>query len=306
MMKIEKVTLIGLGALGVMFGNQLQKTMPKGSFKVVADRNRIDRYLKQGIFSNHEKCSFDYAPSDEDSGLCNLSIFAVKYNGLEDAINSMRHQIGKDTIIISTLNGIKSEEVLGDAFGHEKIVYCVAQGMDPIKSGNSVTYKSMGTLVIGEKKMNELSERVQLLHHFLNSHGINCEIENDMYRKMWGKFMLNVGVNQVVSLYGGTYAEVQKEGTSMELMKAAMREVILLSEKEGVNLTEMDLEYWLKILSTLNPQGKPSMRQDVEAMRKSELELFAGIVLEYGEKHGVDTPVNKSIFEGITELEKTY
>ena len=85
-----------------------------------------------------------------------------------------------------------------------------------------------------------------------------------------------------------------------------MREVILLSEMEGVNLTELDLEYWLKILGTLNPHGKPSMRQDVEAMRKSELELFAGTVLEYGKKHGVETPVNKSIFEGITELEKSY
>ena len=166
----------------------------------------------RALFSNSEECSFDFAPSDEDFVPCDLVIFAVKYNGLEDAIKSMRHQIGKDTIIISTLNGIKSEEVLGDAFGHEKIVYCVAQGMDTVKEGNSVTYKNMGSLVIGEKKMDKPSERVQHLHHFLNSHGINCEIDSDMYRKMWGKFMLNVGVNQIVSLYGGTYAEVQKEG----------------------------------------------------------------------------------------------
>mgnify|MGYP000659750331 CR=1 FL=1 len=48
-MEIQKVTLIRLGALGVMFGNQLQKTMTKGSFKVVADKIRIDRYLQQGI-----------------------------------------------------------------------------------------------------------------------------------------------------------------------------------------------------------------------------------------------------------------
>jgi len=305
-MEIQKVALIGLGALGVMFGNQLQKTMPEGSFKIVADQNRIDRYLKQGLTCNSENCRFDFITSGNDSDPCDLAIFAVKYNGLKDAIETMRPLIGKDTIIISTLNGIISEEVLGEAFGHEKIVYCVAQGMDAVKEGNSLTYNSMGMLVIGEEKMSSPSERVQHLYKFLISHGINSEIESDMQKKMWGKLMLNVGVNQVVSLYGGTYAEIQKEGSSRELMIKAMREVILLSEKEGVNLTEMDLIYWLGVLNTLSRQGKPSMRQDVEARRKSELELFAGTILEYGKKHEIDTPVNREIFEKITELENTY
>lgn len=305
-MEIQKVALIGLGALGVMFGNQLQKTMSKGSFNVVADKNRIDRYMKQGITCNSENCEFDFVSPGNDSDPCDLAIFAVKYNGLKDAIESMRPLIGKNTIIISTLNGIISEEVLGEAFGHEKVVYCVAQGMDAVKEGNSLTYNSMGMLVIGEKKMSSPSERVQYLYDFLTRHGIKSEIENDMRKKMWGKLMLNVGVNQVVSLHGGTYAELHKEGSSRELMKDAMREVILLSEKEGVNLTEMDLIYWLGVLSTLSPEGKPSMRQDVEARRKSELELFAGTVLEYGKKHGIDTPVNREIYDKITELENSY
>lgn len=305
-MKIQKVALIGLGALGVMFGNQLQKTMPKGRFKIVADQERIDRYLKQGVTCNGENCSFDFVTSGNDSEPCDLAIFAVKYSGLKEAIESMRPLIGKDTIIISLLNGITSEEILGGAFGHEKIIYCVAQGMDAVKAGNSVTYNNMGMLVIGEKKMSSPSFRVQHLYDFLNSHGIKTQIETDMQTKMWGKLLLNVGVNQVVSLYGGTYAEIQKEGYSRELMKDAMREVILLSEKEGVNLTESDLIYWLDVLSTLSPQGKPSMRQDVEARRKSELELFAGTILEYGKKHGINTPVNKEIFERITEVEKSY
>ncbi|MBP1919849.1 ketopantoate reductase family protein [Youngiibacter multivorans] len=304
-MEIKKVSLVGLGALGVMFGNQLQKTMEKGSFKVVADRDRIKKYEEQGIYSNGEKCSFEFQAEDEGSP-ADLVIFAVKYNGLADAIKSMRHQIGENTIIISTLNGIKSEEVLGEAFGHDKVVYCVAQGMDAVKEGNALIYKNMGMLVIGEKKMDEPTERVLSLQKFLNSHGVKCEIENDMYRKMWSKFMLNVGVNQVVSLYGGTYGEIHKEGPSREMMKSAMREVIALSEKEGVNLTEADLEYWMGILKTLSPDGKPSMRQDVEARRMSELELFAGTVLELGRKHGIDTPVNQEIFDRITEMEKDY
>jgi 2-dehydropantoate 2-reductase len=67
-------------------------------------------------------------------------------------------------------------------------------------------------------------------------------------------------------------------------MVAAMREVIALSQKENVNLTENDLQYWLQVVSTLSSLGKPSMRQDIEAGRASELELFAGTIIRLGEK----------------------
>ena len=85
-----------------------------------------------------------------------------------------------------------------------------------------------------------------------------------------------------------------------------MREVITLSVKEGINLNDDDLNYWLKVVSTLNPEGKPSMRQDVEAKRYSEVEIFAGTVLELGKKHHAETPVNIELYQKIKALESQY
>lgn len=304
-MEINRTSLIGLGALGAMFGNQLNRNMEKGRFRIIADENRIARYLEYGIYCNGIRCEFEYQKSGYQAEPADLAIFAVKYNGLKDAIEVMKNQISENTVIISLLNGISSENILADTFGFERIIYCVAQGMDAVKEENQVLYQNMGMLVIGEKN-GKPSQRAIELAEFLNTHGVPCIVEEDMYRKMWSKFMLNVGVNQVVSLYGGTYGEIQKEGASREMMKEAMREVISVSHKAGVDLTEEDLEYWMNVLAALSPDGKPSMRQDIEAKRPSELELFAGTVLELAKINEISVPVNTMIYEKIKEIERNY
>jgi len=304
-MEMNRASLIGLGALGVMFGNQLNNNMKKGSFRIIADESRLARYSESGIYCNGRRCEFVYQNPGSETDPADLAIFAVKYSGLKDAIKSMKNQISENTVIISLLNGISSETILADAFGPERIIYCVAQGMDAVKEGNQILYQNIGMLVIGEKN-GKPSKRAVELSGFLKTHGVPCIVEDDMYRKIWSKFMLNVGVNQVVALYGGTYGEIQEEGASRDLMKEAMREVIRISAKEGVGLAEDDLEYWMKVLATLSPDGKPSMRQDIEAKRPSELELFSGTVLEFAEKHGLSVPVNKMIYEKIKEIERSY
>jgi 2-dehydropantoate 2-reductase len=89
-------------------------------------------------------------------------------------------------------------------------------------------------------------------------------------------------------------------------MIAAMREVMELSKYENVEITEKDLDYWLNILDTLNPEGKPSMRQDTEAKRPSEVDLFAGTVVNLGKKHNIPTPVNQMLYDEIKEMEKSF
>ena len=62
----------------------------------------------------------------------------------------------------------------------------------------------------------------------------------------------------------------------------------------------------LNVLDPLSPEGKPSMRQDMEAKRLSEVELFSGAVLERGRKYNVSTPVNEELYRRIKEIEAQY
>jgi 2-dehydropantoate 2-reductase len=305
-MEIKKVSIIGLGALGILFGNYLVKRLQKEDIRIIADRDRIEKYKKEHVYCNGEPCDFHYVSSEEPCEPADLLIFTVKYEGLHDALQAVHHHVGKDTIILSALNGITSEGIIGQTYGMEKILYSVAQGMDAVKVGNKLTYDHMGMICFGDQKPGITSDKVKRVAAFFDKIDFPYEVDTNMIKRLWGKFMLNVGVNQTVAVYSSNYGEIQREGEARETMIAAMREVMTLSEYEGVNLTEADLNYWLRVLATLSPEGKPSMAQDLEARRYSEVALFAGAVLEMGKKHQVPTPVNKKLYDTIKLIESTY
>ena len=90
-----------------------------------------------------------------------------------------------------------------------------------------------------------------------------------------------------------------------KVMEEAMREVIAVAEKVPVKISEEDIKDWNGILFGLGPEGKTSMLQDVEAGRKTEVEMFAGKVIELGERYRVPTPVNHTLLKLIKVIEQT-
>ncbi|MHC1695545.1 MAG: ketopantoate reductase family protein [Eubacteriales bacterium] len=299
---IKTVSIIGLGALGTLYGKHLLDKLPKRNLRIIADKERAERYKREGIYCNGEECCFDYILPDEDVPPADLVIFAVKFGGLYDAIAQMKRQIGRGTVVLSTLNGIISEEKIAKSYGEQCVVPCVAQGMDAVKLGNKLTYKNMGILCFGG--WDGENSHTKVLSEFFDSVSLPYEVDNSMKKRLWNKFMLNVGINQTTAAYSLTYGGVQQTGQARDIMLSAMREVLILSEKEGINLTRDDISYWLKVIDTLNPEGMTSMRQDTLLGRRTEVELFAGTVLRLGEKHGVDTPVNRELYDRIKAMER--
>lgn len=118
--------------------------------------------------------------------------------------------------------------------------------------------------------------------------------------------MMNVGINQTSAILKAPYGVFQKITEARELMESACREVLRVSEKAGISLSEEDIARYFEIIASLSPEGKTSMLQDVEAGRKTEVEIFAGTVIELGRRYGVETPINRVLFQMIRTLEQTY
>ncbi|CAM3060265.1 ketopantoate reductase family protein [Sporolactobacillus spathodeae] len=304
-MEIKNVAIVGLGALGIMYGKHLVDRLGVDAVRIVADHDRIERYKKDGILCNGEPCTFRYVAADEPMEPADLLIFAVKYTGLKSAIANAKNQIGKQTIILSVLNGISSEQVIGGTFGFDQLLYCIVAGMDASKVGNELTYKNLGFISFGEAN-DVRSKKVQALAHFFDKVSIPYEIPEHMMHKMWSKLMVNTGVNQSTAVFATNYGGIQVPGKPRDTVIAAMKEVVKVANSEGVNLQESEIAGWLKINDALNPEGMPSMRQDTLQHRPTEVELFAGTIRKLGKKHGIPTPVNDFLYTKIEEIESAY
>ena len=213
--------------------------------------------------------------------------------------------MGEHTVILSVLNGISSEEMLEAYYDKGHVVHCIAQGMDAVKLGNKLTYAHEGELRIGTPDAKN-GIYVNQAADMLKTAGIPYVIEEDILHRLWGKWMLNVGVNQVVMISEGTYETIQKPGKERDMMLAAMNEVQKLSELAGTGVTKEDLQSYVALVDTLNPQGMPSMRQDGLSHRYSEVDFFAGAVIEKAKSYGLDVPVNQKLYDTVKKMEASY
>lgn len=302
--EIKTVGILGMGALGLLYGNCILSNNRDVKVFYIVDEDRKARYSKTDFTINGSPYKSEYKTSKEAEPL-DLMIVSVKGPSLMDALETAEPFVGEDTTIISVMNGIVSEEIIGEKFGSERVVYCVAQGMDAMKFGSSLNYTQFGTIFTGKTKACDEAHFNRLVE-FLEKSGVPFQIEDDIIARLWFKFMLNVGINQTCMAYGVPYGVATKPGEELDMMISAMREVISIAEKEGITLTEEQLFQCIEIEKTLDPNATPSMGQDRINKKKSEVELFAGTVIAYAEKHNIPCPANRFYYDKIKEIESAY
>ena len=305
MKEIKTVGVIGLGALGVLYADQFTSALGKDHVLVLADRQRTDRYQREGVWYNEELCDFHYADAAQVEEPVDLLLFAVKFGGLTSAIETCRHLVGPDTLLLSVLNGIASEEVLGRAFGPEKVVWCVAQKMSARKEGNHAYCDPTGELAIGVPAGSDRAG-LERLTAFFDRIGFAYSLPADIRTHLWSKLMCNTGGNQAAMVFQCGYGGIQVPGKARDTMIGAMKEVAAVAAAEGVTLTQADVDGWVAIMDSFPPEGEPSMRQDGKAHRPSEVELFAGTIRRLGKKHDIPTPVNDWLYDQIQAMEAAY
>jgi 2-dehydropantoate 2-reductase len=200
MKPIQTVGVNGLGALGVLYPDQFTRALGKDRVLVLADRGRADRYRREGIWFNGNQCDFQYADAAQVTEPVDLLLFAVKFGGLDAAVETCRHLVGPDTLVLSVLNGISSEEVLGRAYGAEKVIWCVAQKMSAKKEGNRAFCDPTGELAVG---LPAGADRTPLerLTAFFDAIGFAYSLPADIRTHMWSKLLCNTGCNQAALVF---------------------------------------------------------------------------------------------------------
>lgn len=302
MRNIQTVGVVGLGALGTMYAHILTEAMGPERVFVFAGEDRIARYQREGVYYNGERQAFHYAVPEAP---VDLLLFSVKFGALEEAVSLCRPAAGPETTIISVLNGISSEEILGAAYSPAQVVWCVAQRMSAKKEGSRASAGPTGELALGVPKGADRA-RLDRLTAFFDQISFAYSLPEDIRVHMWSKLLCNTGCNQACMVYQCGYGGVQVPGPAQDAMLGAMREVMAVANAEGVPLSEADIAGWRKIIAGFPPEGETSMRQDGKARRKSEVELFSRTIRRLAAKHGIPVPVNDWLYEKIHEIEADY
>jgi len=303
-MKINSVLIAGAGAVGLSTAETIYRFDPT-CISILAKGERLERYRKNGLWINGEKLDFRFSHGEE----ADLIIIACKSYHLDQVIEDIKGSVGRDTIILSLLNGISSEEIIGAKLGRERIPLAMIIQIDAQRNGSETKYLSKGIIHFGDAQGNN-GEREERLAEFFTRCGIAFKLEQNMKRALWHKFMINVGANPLTAVLRLPYGAIQNQGGADEIPEArllfekSMREVIAVGNAEGIDLNEEDIKSIFKTINSLNPEGYTSMCQDVLKGRKTELEMFSLALMELAKKHNIPVPVNELLYLQMCAVEK--
>lgn len=287
---MDKVIICGLGAVGLTYASKLKDVC---ELKILVDEARYERFQKNPPLLNGQKIDLDYIlPSDFWEA--DLIVISTKASGLDSAVEYIKNFVGENTIIISLLNGISSEEKIASVYGNNKVIPAYFIGHSAVRNDNSVTQDGVGRIVFGKNAR---------LEKFFKEKNIDYEIPEDIIYSLWLKFTMNIFSNQTSAVLNLTFGEMKRSDKFKKFAKKLISEVRQIGEASGVKgLENLEKDAFIA-LSQMVDDGKTSMLQDILAGRKTEVDIFAGEIIKRGQRFGIATPYNQTLYDLIKILE---
>ena len=300
---ISKIALIGMGAIGGYLAGTLQDFYGD-DFYVVAGGARASKLRNEGLLINGKQQYFNVHTPEETETTVDLVILITKLGALAQACDDIKNYVGPNTLIMCPLNGVESEDVVGEIFGYDNLIYSLTRA-SVVKEGNRISFNPNNSfLEIGERKAGPASDRVQQVKTALEKGGVKCQVQEDMIKAIWEKYVCNVGENQVAAVLGLNFGAWWKSDHANFLRVQTSNEVIAVARAKGIMIDENYAVEHRNRLHKLPEANKASTLQDIEHGRRTEVEMFAGTMIKYGKELGIETPYNEFLYHAIKTLEE--
>ena len=298
MMKIEKAALIGAGAVGAYFIWGLSEKLQDG-FSVIASGKRKNRLKQEGLIINKKHYNLNVKTSEE-AGIQDLILVSCKSDALNDLLPDIKKMVGPDTLVLSLLNGVSSEEIIGNAIGMEHMAYAVMR-IASVRDGNRITFSEENTagIYVGEKNSKEPTERLKAFEELLKDTGIRYNFVENIILDMWMKYASNVAENLPQAILGVGYQAYKDSEHVHFIAEKLWKEVAAVANAKGIPLTDRFL-----LFRGVKPEARFSTLQDLDAKRHTEIEMLAGEMISMGKELGIPVSYCEYTYHLIKSLEE--
>lgn len=300
-MEIKTVALMGAGAVGSYFVYGLSEKLGDDLW-VVAEGERAERLRKNGLVINDTVYPVKVKSPAEAHG-ADLLLIATKYDALTDSLDAIEQIVAPHTLVLSLLNGVESEEIVGGRIGMEHMLYSLMK-IAAQRVGNSIRFDPAGTLGVfyGEPGHREPTERALAIARLFEGSGVNYHICEDILQDIWYKFALNVSKNLPQAMvncgYNGYFGSEHLAAVS----SALRAEVVAVAAAQGIDISDETAPATCNSPTT-SPAARFSTLQDLDAKRHTEIDMFSGAMMRMGRRLGVATPYNEMTYHIIRALE---
>ena len=232
-----------------------------------------------------------------------LLIVALKYGSLSAALESIQKATSENTIIMSLMNGVDSEEIIAEKVGVEHLLPAVIKvASHKEEDGYHFDPETTIGIIFGELTAPYDSDRIRAIEELFKETGIHFRATEYAREEMWSKFRLNVCNNLPQAILGagvGCY----RDSVHMKAISDGLKgELEAIAQAKGIDLSKTEASSGRG--SAVPPSARYSTLQDLDAGRHTEIDMFSGALIRMGKELGIPTPYNEYTYHMIKALEE--
>jgi 2-dehydropantoate 2-reductase len=304
-----KISIIGSGAMGSLFGGRLSLA---GQDVVLYDvyREHVDKVNESGLAIEdaatgaitvaHPRASADPAAV---AGSDVLIVF-VKSTVTEDAAAQFKTFAKPGTIALTLQNGLGNEEILRKYFG--------ASGTAAGVTSQGATFLGPGRIRHAGKGPTHMamsdgdSGKLAALAAALAAAGFEISVDKDVAGMVWSKLLINVGINALTAILNLKNGQLLDYEDVKSVMAALVTEAMAVAKARGVHLTYEDPVATVYDVAMKTGANASSMLQDFQKSRQSEIDFMNGAIVREAKALGIPVPVNETMTRLVRTMDRIH
>lgn len=296
------ILIVGTGALGSLFAARLVQAghhvTVLGSWKEgVAALRSQGVQLTDSNGAQHQ-LHVDAIDNPRDCVGIKYALVLVKAWQTERAATQLSDCLAPDGLAVTLQNGLGNRETLIQSLGLGRVALGVTTAGATLLGPGSVKAGGEGPISI------ERNPALGPLEAALRSAGFNVRVVDDARSLVWGKLVINSAINPLTALLRVPNGELLERPAAREMMSELARETARVAYAEGIKLPFEDPVAAADDVARKTAANRSSMLQDVLRGAPTEIDSICGAVVEYGEKHGIPTPVNWALWQLVRGMHR--
>ncbi|MBW8470412.1 MAG: 2-dehydropantoate 2-reductase [Thiobacillus sp.] len=322
---IQKVAVVGVGAIGGLFTGWLGSRLPAGQIQLsaVARGETLRALRERGLVwvdadGAEHRASVNASDEPTSLGVQDLVIVSVKGPAMPQVAPAVRALMGPHTTVLVAMNGVPwwfFDGLPGEAAGLQlntvdpggvtaqhiptsQVIGCVVHASAAAPQPARIERIKNNQLILGEPA-GGVTPRVQALAELLGAAGFGVTVSERIQRDIWFKLWGNMTINPISAITGAPCDRILDDPLVRGFVSAIMLEAKAIGARIGIPIDQSpeDRHAVTRKLGSF----KTSMLQDVEAGRPIELDALVGAVREIGQHLGEATPSMDALM-GLTRL----
>jgi 2-dehydropantoate 2-reductase len=302
---VMRILVLGAGGTGGFFGGRAAQAGVDVTFLLRPARAELVRAaglrIKTGdqVETVHPKV----VTADAPGGPYDVVILSCKAYDLDSAIESLKPVVGKDTVILPILNGMRHYDMLDRAFGKERVLGGLCQVTATIgPEGEILVMGPFSTIIFGERE-GGISPRGGAIQKALAPAAFTTKCSDDIFQDIWEKYVFLAALAAATCLMRGNVGEIARTDDGEHFMRSLLMETNSVARGHGHGMRPNAEAFAIKALTDASSSVTASMFRDLRQGHRIEGEHLIGDMVHRAGELGLAVPCLRTAYTHLQVYE---